>query len=69
MLGYRCASIPYSWAFMTLANSTARHPIRSTAPATSGISGIRAYPHTLAWSFHFMPAVLQSCLVSGWAPV
>jgi hypothetical protein len=27
------------------------------------------YPHTLAWSFHFMPAVLQSCLVSGWGPV
>jgi hypothetical protein len=28
-------------AFMTLAKSTARHPIRSTAPATSGALGIR----------------------------
>ena len=29
----------------------------------------RSYPHTLAWSFQFMPALLQSCLVSGCAPV
>jgi hypothetical protein len=27
-----------------------------------------SYPHTLLCSFHFMPAVLQASLVSGWAP-
>ena len=28
-----------------------------------------AYRTRWLWSFHFMPAVLQSCLVSGWGPV